>query len=118
MNYQRQNNIYFNPVKVVKTKKWAKEIKNILKTQDLQNSLVITSKGNYKRIDIKKKFPLSPIIKDVPSNPTIKYCDKKLTNLQNLKIDSVIAIGGGSVMDVPEVLPTTVTVVVAALFTD
>ena len=103
MDYQKQNKIYFNPVKVIKTKNWAKEIKKILGDQEENTPLIITSKGNYQRIEIKKKFPSSPIINDVPPNPTIEYCDQKLNNLKNAKVNSIIAIGGGSVMDAAKV---------------
>ena len=103
MNYQKQNKIYFNPVEVIKTENWTKEIKKILGNQGRNAPLIITSKGNYQRINIKKKFPSSLIINDVPSNPTIEYCDQKLNDLKNIEVDSIIAIGGGSAMDAAKV---------------
>ena len=102
MNSQK-NNTYFNPVKILKNQNWFKNINNIFECENIKNPLIITSKGNYKRIGIKEKFHKYNIINDVPSNPTIEYCDKKINDIQNLKIDSIIAIGGGSVMDAAKV---------------
>ena len=82
MNYQKENRTYFNPVKVIRTEKWVKEINSILHFEVKKNPLIITSKGNSRRIGIKKNFPQSPIIYDVPSNPTINYCDQKLNDLE------------------------------------
>ena len=94
---------YFNPVKVIKTNEWVNEIKFILQNKKSIKPLIITSKGQIERINIKGFFNKLPIISDVPPNPTIEYCNEKLTHLQNIKIDSIIAIGGGSVMDAAKV---------------
>ena len=101
MNYQ--NKKYYNPVKILKTENWAKEAKKILSHQEKKTPLIITSQGNNKRINIKSFFDFCHIIEDVPPNPTIQYCDQNLKTIINLKIDSIIAIGGGSVMDAAKV---------------
>ena len=98
MNYQKNNN-YYNPVKIVETDNWINEIKLIIDSKNLANLLVITSKGNNKRINIKNYFQNAIILDDVPPNPTIQYCDSKLNSLRSHNFDSIIAVGGGSVMD-------------------
>ncbi|MBA94036.1 MAG: alcohol dehydrogenase [Candidatus Marinimicrobia bacterium] len=99
MNYLKKNNSYYNPVKIIETDNWINEIKLIIASKKLNSSLLITSKGNNQRINIQKYFPNLVIVDNVPPNPTIQYCDSELKSLRSQNFDSIIAIGGGSVMD-------------------
>ena len=103
MNYQNNNDLYYNPVTIIQTNHWAKETKSILNSKNRSNPLIITSKGNNNRIIINKYFKNITIIDNVPSNPTIQYCDQELKKIQVNNFDSIIAIGGGSVMDAAKV---------------
>ena len=99
INELSKNNNYYNPVKIVETDNWINEIKLIIDSKNLNNLLIITSKGNNKRINIQNYFQNAIILDDVPPNPTIQYCDSKLSSLRSHNFDSIIAVGGGSVMD-------------------
>ena len=102
MNYQKSNT-YHNPVEVLKKERWNDEVVRILRNTKKKNPLIVTSAGTISRINLKKYIEYNHIISDVPPNPTIHYCDEKLNQIRNQGIDSIIAIGGGSVMDAAKV---------------
>ena len=62
MNYPNNNDSYYNPVTIIQTNSWIKEIKSILNSQNIINPLIITSKGNNNRININKYFKDMTII--------------------------------------------------------
>ena len=103
MNYQKNNNSYFNPVTIIKSNSWVQKTKQILKENKRTKPLIITSSGTNKRLNINNYFDSNSIINNVTANPTIQYCDLELKNIYNQDYDSIIAIGGGSVMDAAKV---------------
>ncbi|PAF51943.1 phosphonoacetaldehyde reductase [Helicobacter sp. 13S00477-4] len=94
---------FYNPVEIVFNIPYTEALSKI----DSKDILLITSAGFEKRglIESSKKIlgnKLKKIISNVPTNPCIKY----LKSLQNIteSIQSIIAIGGGSVIDCAKIL--------------
>ena len=44
MNYQKNNNSYFNPVNIIKSNDWIKETKQILNREKKKNPIIINSR--------------------------------------------------------------------------
>ena len=97
-------NKYYNPVKVINTNDWVKELKKNIKFFNFFNPIIITSEGNKKRLEIENYFKDYLVYSEVSSNPTFDDCNKILEFSQKNSFDSVIAIGGGSVMDIAKVV--------------
>jgi alcohol dehydrogenase class IV len=71
---------------------------------DSDQNLIITSKGQAKRLNIHANYPLSNIYDDVIPNPRIEeiYCIHRLFSQKQIK--TIIAIGGGSVIDIAKII--------------
>ena len=93
---------YYNPVNVIKTDDWLHEL-NIQKNKiNIFNPLIVTSPGNRKRLHLETHFTNGLIFDDIQINPNIDDCAKIVTIIRAYKktmFDGIIAIGGGSVMD-------------------
>jgi len=96
--------MYYNPVSVVETNNWEKECFSLKKKLNINNPLIITSKGNLKRNDLSSIFNKKFIFSDIEPDPNFESCQLALNYINKLKFDGVIAIGGGSVMDTAKVL--------------
>lgn len=70
---------------------------------DSDQNLIITSKGQARRLNIHSSYPLSNIYDDVIPNPRIEeiYCIHRLFSQKHIK--TIIAIGGGSVIDIAKI---------------
>jgi len=95
---------YYNPVKVIKTDNWLFEINSSIERLKIRSPIIITSKGNRKRLELDSKFNSEIIYSDVNNNPTFNDSITAINFCQKNKFDSVIAIGGGSVMDLAKVV--------------
>ena len=95
---------YYNPVKIIETNNWYFELKRSITSLNIQSPIIITSNGNRKRLELDKRLNYSFIFSDVKSNPTFETCDKVIKFCDQKRIDGVIAIGGGSVMDLAKVV--------------
>ena len=96
--------MYHNPVKVVETNNWIEECSNFQVKLGIQNPLVITSYGNFKRLNLSSIFDPESIFSDVRSNPTFESCQTAIDFCDLSRFDGIIAIGGGSVMDTAKVV--------------
>jgi len=96
--------MYYNPVKVVETNNWIKEYGNFQEKFGILNPVIITSKGNLKRQKLSTVFNSNSILSTVEPNPTFESCQIAIDFVSKSNFDSVIAIGGGSVMDTAKVV--------------
>lgn len=95
---------YYNPVQIIKTDDWQNELIANIKNLNIANPIIVTSPGNRNRLQLDKMFPLKNIFNDVDSNPTFVNCQNALAFCQNNSFDGVVAIGGGSAMDLAKVV--------------
>ena len=95
---------YYNPVRIIKTEDWQSKLENCIDSLNISDPILITSKGNRKRLKLDSKFKRDCIFSDVSSNPTFEDCVDVLKFCQEKKFDGVIALGGGSVMDLAKVV--------------
>tara|TARA_B100000315_G_scaffold236012_1_gene251407 strand:+ start:1738 stop:2832 length:1095 start_codon:yes stop_codon:yes gene_type:complete len=96
--------MYYNPVKVVESNNWEEQCRKFQKKLGIQSPLIITSNGNLKRQNLSNVFDYSSILHNIEPNPTFNSCQMKINHSAKLKFDGVIAIGGGSVMDLAKVI--------------
>lgn len=97
-------NIFHNPVRVIQTSNWLHEYRNIATAFAMRNPLIITSKGNLQRLDLGSLFQPDSIFSDVTPNPSFYCAQKAIDFSKGYPCDSVVAIGGGSVMDVAKMV--------------
>ena len=95
---------YYNPVKIVHTNDWINELKISIKDSNLSNPIIISSPGNCKRLNINSIFNSESVFLQKTSNPTINNCNEIINFCKKDEYDGVIAIGGGSVMDLSKVI--------------
>ena len=89
----------YNPVRVIETNNWKHEYNKLMKKVGVHKPLIITSKGNLKRQKLLTVFDSKSVFSNVIENPTFQYCQNAIDYRKKGKFNSVIAIGGGSVMD-------------------
>jgi phosphonate metabolism-associated iron-containing alcohol dehydrogenase len=98
---------HFNPVRVV-----ISDLDELAKYVDRQHILFVTTPGFVRRgmanriIELFKGKKIT-ILDDIKANPDIQYMENTNESLKHKGIDCVVAMGGGSVMDVAKVLATT-----------
>ena len=96
-------NSFYNPVKIIKTNNWLFELNKIAKENRMKEPIIVTSPGNRKRLNLDSEFDANFIFSEVNVNPDFDNCRKIIKFCNNKIIDSVIAIGGGSVLDLAKV---------------
>ena len=95
---------YYNPVKIIKTENWLHELTSSIENLEISSLAIITSPGNRERLSLDSKFDPDSIFSDVGSNPTFDDCKNAVEYCQKNMFDGVIAIGGGSVMDLAKIV--------------
>jgi len=95
---------YYNPVKIIKTLSWSHELNFRIEDLKISAPIIVTSKGNRKRLSLDSKFDPDSIFSDVGNNPNFKNCLNAIKFCQKNLFNGVIAIGGGSVMDLAKVV--------------
>ena len=91
--------MYENPVNVIKSQDFKSDINGLVLKYNLSSPLIISSEGMIDRLELYKNINHKYIYSYVKPNPTIDDCQKLIGWLNDLSIDCIIAIGGGSVMD-------------------
>ena len=95
---------YYNPVKIIKTENWLLELNKSIKNLKISAPIIVTTPGNRKRLSLDSKFDPESIFSDVGSNPNFEDCINVVEFCQNNIFDGVIALGGGSAMDLAKVV--------------
>jgi len=95
---------YYNPVKIIKTENWLLELNKSIKNLRISAPIIVTTPGNRKRLKLDSRFDLYSIFSEVGSNPNFEECTNALNFCKKNMIDGVVAIGGGSVMDLAKVV--------------
>tara|TARA_B100000029_G_C17568488_1_gene955820 strand:+ start:236 stop:1333 length:1098 start_codon:yes stop_codon:yes gene_type:complete len=94
---------YNNPVKIIYSDDWKTDLFSKIESLNLSNPIIITSEGNRKRQNVDQIFSSGSIFSNVKSNPTFQDGEALIDFCSNKRFNSVIAIGGGSVMDLAKV---------------
>ena len=95
---------YYNPVRIIKTDDWLYVLNSNIEYLKISAPIIVTTPGNRKRLHLDSKFDPDSIFSDVGSNPTFDDCKNAIEFCQKNKFDGVIAIGGGSAMDLAKVV--------------
>ena len=89
------------------TKTWSDSLAEYL--PNYKNVILVLSKGGLTRgyhstIKLNFQSKLVSIIDDVPSLPDLKYVESLFYKFKGKKIDCIVGIGGGSVLDIAKTL--------------
>jgi alcohol dehydrogenase class IV len=95
---------YYNPVRIIKTDDWHRELNFRIKDLKISVPLLVTSPGNRKRLNLDSTFLPNSIFSEVSSNPNFMDCKNIIKFCQGSSFDGVVAIGGGSAMDLAKVV--------------
>ena len=95
--------MYYNPVEVIETNNWLSELQNQKEKLNITSPIIITSTGNRKRLNLNSIFEPEAIFDNFNTNPTFDDCNRVIQFCQEKVFDGVIAIGGGSTMDLAKV---------------
>ena len=95
--------MYYNPVEVIETNNWLAELQNQKEKLNITSPIIITSTGNRKRLNLNSIFEPEAIFDNFNTNPTFDDCNRVIQFCQEKVFDGVIAIGGGSTMDLAKV---------------
>lgn len=97
--------VYKNTTEITYGINALKEVKNIIDQQGFKNALIVTDPGISETglVDELAKYVKHinyDVFKECQPNPTVKNCYDALEKLKAINADVVIAIGGGSSIDV------------------
>ena len=95
---------YFNPVEIIYTNSWLNELIDSQKNLGIVNPILVTSPGNRRRLSLDSVFNPDSIFSEIGENPNFDDCENVLTFCKDKNYDGVIALGGGSVMDLAKVV--------------
>ncbi len=91
---------YSNPVKIIFSNSFYKDIENIINSQ--KNIFIICSE-RFKKTkdfeDLNNSLEDFRCFSDIENNPSLKSCQKALDYVKNFQPDTIVVIGGGSVID-------------------
>lgn len=92
----------FNPVKILHSNNWKKDLEFHLDKFKVKKPLIIASSGNLKRLNLQSFF--DKVFSNINTNPTFNDCLEIVNYSKNINIDGIVAIGGGSTMDLAKVV--------------
>jgi alcohol dehydrogenase class IV len=95
---------YFNPVEIIYTNSWLNELIDSQKNLGISHPILVTSPGNRRRLKLDSQFSSDSIFSNIGENPNFDDCENVLTFCKDKDYDGVIALGGGSVMDLAKVV--------------
>ena len=95
---------YFNPVEIIYTNSWLNELIDSQKNLGILNPILVTSPGNLRRLSLDSVFNPDSIFSDIGENPNFDDCNNAIKFCVGKHYDGVIALGGGSVMDLTKVV--------------
>ena len=95
---------YFNPVEIIYTNSWLNELIDSQKNLGILNPIFVTTSGHRRRLSLDSVFNPDSIFNDIEENPNFDDCENVLTFCKDKNYDGVIALGGGSVMDLAKVV--------------
>ncbi len=95
---------YFNPVEIIYANSWLNELIDSQKNLGISHPILVTSPGNQRRLKLDSQFSLDSIFSNIGENPNFDDCENVLTFCKDKNYDGVIALGGGSVMDLAKVV--------------
>jgi len=96
---------YSNPVKIIYTKSLSDTLKSICSTQ---KKILIVCEDYFRKSE--DFYPLQTSIQpvqiysDIEINPSFESCQQALTLTKKIQPDTIVAIGGGSVIDTAKVM--------------
>ena len=90
---------YFNPVKIIYTQNWLNTLKDSQKNSGITHPILVTSPGNRGRLKLDSQFASDSIFSNIGENPNFDDCHSIIKFCSGKNFDGVIALGGGSVMD-------------------
>ena len=95
---------YFNPVEIIYTNSWLNELTDSQKNLGILNPILVTSPGNRRRLKLDSQFSSDSIFSNIGENPNFDDCHSIIKFCSGKNFDGVIALGGGSVMDLAKVI--------------
>ncbi len=95
---------YFNPVKIIHTQNWLNTLEDSQKNSGILNPILVTSPGNRRRLSLDSVFNPDSIYSNIGENPNFDDCHSIIKFCSGKNFDGVIALGGGSVMDLAKVV--------------
>jgi alcohol dehydrogenase class IV len=98
------NKPYYNPVKIIETNNWLTKLNYYINELSAKNILIITTNGNRTRLGLDNLFLNASIFSESTSNPSFRDCQNVFNFCKNKSFDSIVAIGGGSAMDLAKVV--------------
>ena len=90
---------YYNPVKIIHTQNWLNTLEDSQKNLSITHPILVTSPGNRKRLTLASQFSSDSIFSNIGENPNFDDCHSIIKFCSGKNFDGVIALGGGSVMD-------------------
>ncbi len=90
---------YYNPVKIIHTQNWLNTLEDSQKNLSITNPILMTSPGNRRRLKLDSQFASDSIFSNIGENPNFDDCHSIIKFCSGKNFDGVIALGGGSVMD-------------------
>ena len=90
---------YFNPVKIIHTQNWLNTLEDSQKNLSIAHPILVTSPGNRRRLKLDSQFASDSIFSNIGENPNFDDCHSIIKFCSGKNFDGVIALGGGSVMD-------------------
>lgn len=91
--------MYYNPVKISEVDSWEEKYLSLKKDLNFKNPIILTSKGNQERNNLKAIFDLRSVYNQIKPDPTFESCESAINFSNKSKFDGLVAFGGGSVMD-------------------